>query len=439
MAQKFAFLDTTTFLHYPSLEQLDWLRLLSTDDAILIVGQIVVRQLNKLKDGSGARKFRDRANAALKALESHLQDSLTASLRERVELRFAANDPRLDFTARQLVREVEDDWLIANVIEFRENHEDADIVLVTDDLGLQMKARTHNILPFKIPANLRLPEGIDPNERRVRDLEFELRSLKHALPRLRLVFPELGTRLRVSLKRMPRTSEVDVERQMAGVRGKFPKLVKAAGYSAADLMRGPGPENIDAYNLEIDRYWVQYQKYLIAIAEYADAQQRTFELQIALENTGGAPATDIDIFMHFPDGLIVLGEDEPQSAPEEPTAPEMPMSPLEKMKASFIQSPNTDRIGAILATALRPPAIATPDIAPHNVSRPAIRRTNSFEVEFRVNRVKHKFLAHLEPLWVGFDSWENAKSFGIQYSLIAANFPNAVEGRLDLLIDQSSD
>ena len=70
-----------------------------------------------------------------------------------------------------------------------------------------------------------------------------------------------------------------------------------------------------------------------------------------------------------------------------------------------------------------------------NVSSPTIRRTNSIEVHFHVRELKHNVQQEFDPLFLLFDSWDTAKSFTVEYRLLAANVPLPVTGNLHVIVD----
>ena len=67
MTTKHAFLDTNTFLHFRSFEQIHWPVVLNCDQATLVLAPVILSELDKKKyDSSG--KIRERARAPLLVL-----------------------------------------------------------------------------------------------------------------------------------------------------------------------------------------------------------------------------------------------------------------------------------------------------------------------------------------------------------------------------------
>ena len=76
------------------------------------------------------------------------------------------------------------------------------------------------------------------------------------------------------------------------------------------------------------------------------------------------------------------------------------------------------------------------DISLPNVSPPTIRRTDSYEVNFHVARIKHKTHESCPTLYAIFDSFDSARSFHTDYRILAANVPQEITGQLHVIIQK---
>ncbi len=435
MVHKFSFLDTNTFLHFPSIEQIDWLKHLSAKRVTLVVAVVVLRELNKRKDALGSpKKIRKRASLALKTLRRFLKEGAT-EVRPAVELQFRPNDPVFDFGSHGLTRELSDDYLLASILKFRQENPEAEIVLITQDMGLEVKAHEHSIQVLELPEKLRLPEEMDQDEKYMKELEEKVRRYERRMPDLKLVFQGGGDRFRVSL---PQTGvNQDVIRD--NIRRGYPPLKKAGGYSGADLFRGTvvSPGQIDEYNKRIETFYAEYEVYLQALDEYMQWRQRVIPLNIVLHNDGTCPAQSVDILMYLPDaGLKLLQEDDLVEPPAEPEAPERPKTFSEMMttvKGAIEEFGKGPYISPEVMRSLRSPVFHP---AQDNVSRLSIKKIKSYEVCDHVMEVKHKLSEDLEPLYILIDSLETARSLTIEYSIHANNVPDKVEGELHVIVEK---
>jgi hypothetical protein len=424
-------LDTHAFLHYRSLEEIDWLKLLGADDVSILIAPVVTRELDKIKVTHDKKKIRKRAAAALSKIAESLRKPPPRHIRSGVELRFRQSEPSIDFDAHRLNDKISDDWLIATALELREEYPNGRLVIVTNDVGFQMKAVGHGLECVEIPEEYSLPDLPDPDELRTRELERELTGYRRAAPDLRLTFLDGKDHLRVQLARIPLPGDEDISRRMTELRLAHPRATKPERYSGAELMLGGvGPLDIDRHNDRTEKFYVEYERYLKSLDKFEDAQRRLFQIAIVLRNTGYSPAEDIDIYLHLPDGLTIAEDVESlMTIPNEPRAPVGPRSTMQEQAEQALASIKLTNIAH-----LRMPDFSHIDAIGANVSSPTIRRTNSFEVQLNVQQLKHTLEIEFDPLFVLFDSWETTKSIAIRYRILAANVPTPIRGDLHVAV-----
>ena len=428
-----AFLDTNTFLHFPRLDHLDWPELLQATDVQLIIAPVVIRELNRHKDFPTSVKTRERAATALTMLDKWSDSSSPVLIRKFVELQFRVYDPLIDFPAFNLSRSISDDHLIATILEQRDESGQDPILLVTADLGLKLKAKTHQISIFQLPTNLRLPDDVLPEERKLRELETELKRMRDRLPRVRLLFANKEQHLKVQL---PSSNGPTVEALSgAELRVQYPKMqipkIESQPRPAQFLvgLAGVSPEDIETYNGQLDGFYAEYEKYVLGLRDFYAVRGRTTSGSILAVNDGTCPAQDVRIFMHFPDGFNLVTKENLPKEPAKPKPPHQPLTLAEKM-AWAVQVPNFS---------LRPPHFdLPPNTGRANVSSPSIRRTKSYDVEVSIAALRHGFAEALEPLYLIFESRESARSFTIDYRIHAANLPDPSVGQLHFIIDGST-
>lgn len=430
-----AFLDTNVFLHYKPIDEIDWPDLLKVDRATLIVAPVVLRELDKLKSLGEKARTRARAASAIRKLSGYLSTPSSAVVGDRIEIHFVESDPVVAFEPLRLSPELPDDWLIATMLEHRANHPGSCITLVTGDLGLQVKARTHSLSWLELPHTLKLPEETDADQRRIRELEREVLELKRRLPDLRLTFENGANHRDFSLSKGPPLTVDAISQLMAELRLKYPKAQKPDHVLVADLVFGvPSDLDIKKFNTMLDKFYVAYEAYLRAAHEDADMRGRVIRVALKLKNIGSCPADDIGIHMSLPDGLRVAETlEELCKPPKEPMAPSRPRTQLEKnLLQSVSITPAFDILNRVQEL-IRPTAVPAKLLS--NVSGPKIRRTDSFEVDFHVGKLKHNLQVDLDPLVIAFDSWDTSRSFTFGYRLLAGNVPDPVEGKLHVVVE----
>ncbi len=434
MLQLSAFLDTNTFLHFPRPDQLDWPELLQATDVRLIIAPVVIRELNRHKDFPTSNKTRERAATVLRMLDKWSDEPSPVLIRKSVELQFRVQDPLIDFAAFNLSRDILDDHLIATILEHRIGADQDTLVLVTADVGLKLKAKTHQITVFRLPANLRLPDEVLPEEKRRRELETELKRLRDRSPQLRLLFDNHEPHVKVQL---PFSDQPTLETLSAiELRTKHPKMQvpKPALSRQSEMFLASlneiSPEDIEKYNQQLEKFYAAFEEYTSNLKFLYALRGRMICVNILAENDGTCPAQDVHVFVHFPDGFDLLTEDTLPKEPPRPKPPHKPETPAETMARAF-QVPSLYSFSPHLNV----PSMTT---GPANVSRPSIRRTKSYDVEVSITVLRHGFSEALDPLYLIFESRKSIRSFTIDYRIHAANLPDPSVGQLHFIVDGST-
>jgi hypothetical protein len=333
-----------------------------------------------------------------------------------------------------LSKDVADDWLLASAIEFarEKNFSPEDVMIATDDLGLELKVKGQPALSIlTLPAHLRLLDEADPEEARIKELESENRRLKSSLPRLNLAFSNKSSSLEITIESPVELPEDKIKEGLAQLRCKYPLLTPESFAAPSVLSALISPQDVSAYNMELLSFFKKTEDYYLEMVQYVNRSRLTVKLGLVLQNTGNAPADDIDAELHFPDGTSVL-EDDAQDV--EPKRPKPPLTPQEKFTRQF-QFPS----GLALAH-IATPHFDIPDFTPRtpaNTRLKGIRKTNSYLVSFAVDRLKHTTFEELPSVRFRFDSFETVKPFQIDYTLLAANLPLPATGALNILASVS--
>jgi hypothetical protein len=400
---------------------------------------MVVRELDRLKDGQNATKrSRERARKTLVRFRELWANSLVAELRTGISLRALPEEPSIDFASHGLSRDWHDDQLIATVISYRERAPRERIVIVTRDVGPELKARHHGLEAVRLPNYLELADEVDPADKRLRELERQLAELKSAVPQLRLRFAGEDNRTIISVPARVSAAE-RIARRMAALREEYPKVEARrsappassltmrdvlAASNIVGVMGSYSPGEVTRYNTELDQFFTAYEEHLYRMSGYEAFMRLAFPLKIELLNEGTAPAEDLDVFLHFPDGFELFAQSDLPKAPSEPLPPSKPRTSLEML-------------GTVVSSAAHSnfllPRVSSPG-PPPNVSSPRIRRSNSYEVSVKVRRLKHGLSAGFDPLYLVFHSDGAVRSIGIDYRINAANTPKEATGKLHVVI-----
>ena len=449
---KFVFLYTNAYLHYQMFDQIKWVNILESDQIVIVVPPVIIRELNKHKDTHPHQRVKKRAAAVIKKLHELVRSGTLVPLNEHIGILFEDRDPLLDYQTYQLNKEIQDDQLIASVIVCRIENPGYETLLVTSDYGLHLltKARRQEITTVTLPDNLKLAEEPDPEQKRIKELEQKIHELTQKLPQPALIFSNESQHLKFDLYPATEVTASEIQEKAKKIRQEFPKLETSpsdasksnrsqstpGSLAAAIAAMSTGNEDTisakdaEEYNRELDKFYQSYEKYLEAENRYSNFLKRVIKLNVLVTNTGTAPAEDLDVFMHFPDGFELLDEDELPEPPEPPQPPARPLTQRQKI-LRIVNPPAVSTYSTFFPSqnigGIRP----TP-----NVSSPRITRSNSYDVDLQVRKVKHNLSEELDLLFVVFDSFENASSFQIDYRILAGNLPQEVEGKLHVIIQK---
>lgn len=438
-----AFLDTNIFLHYQPFDQINWPKELDAEEVELIIAPIVIRELDDHKDHHRLSSIRNRARASLKKIEALITGLEEIDMPEGVNV-FDMDEPSLSFNEYGLRNHVSDDHLIACCIERAGSEADKRIVIVTDDTGPRLKAHKHSIAAISLDDRLRLPSASGEIEKKNQDLQRKVQQFESSLPNLNLGFSDGSQNLMIEI---PEPYEIDSNKINAKIKDlekRYPKMYlesdQPSNSDSSNLadqlaqvrrsmakfssLNKPSQEEYDRYNSELDHFFENYKDYLHRLADYKNRESRTIEIEVVLFNRGTAPAEDVDVFMHFPDGFLLFGEEELPETIEPPKPPRKPMSRAELMGRLTLPTSS----------------LYSPHISSHfsmsdpNISSPSIKKTNSYDVNYSVGKLKQHMEAPCDKLFVYFENVEDAKSFGIDYRINAANIPHEIEGKLNVMI-----
>jgi hypothetical protein len=451
----YCFLDTNIFLQYQMFDDVDWPKLLDVENVTLVVTRQVIAELDKHKHDPASNRRRKRSRRVLKKLmvcfeeqEGYVRDNVTLDIQTDIIksswLLEHGYDPKNA-----------DDCIVGAVHYFRESRNDENVILIGDDYGARLKAKANGVRTIAPPNDLEpLPNEADPLQRENLRLRQELQDLKNALPNLIITIEngdnhsdtiqyevDFGA---VTLNESEVQRELSLQQQELQYDGPASDDLQVedsenqAPQTVADVLRLrmlddlPSREDIERYNVLLELYLEnEYRNYLIDKSIYEQTQLRTVPIKLLLENVGKAPAEDIDVWLHFPDGFKLLREHELSQIPKIPTPPQKPepggyqgllggqFNSIPNVSDSLLHRSIFDRdLSRILSN--DPPRYSL-----------SIKKTNSYEVNYWAQDLKHRNYLEFERLYLIFEEInEPHTAFEVQYSITAANVPDELTGRL---------
>jgi hypothetical protein len=450
MSFKALFIDTNILLHYQSFDEIDWLRILNVEQVEIRLPSIVIQELDKHKYSSSS-KLRDKATKVIRKLHKLADSGFQIKLKPNIDICFEVNSKVADFTTLNLDPNSQDDRMLSSILSFRAENPDLPVILVAADLGLRLKAKYYQIEAICLPDDLKLPSELDQNEKRIKELEQEVLELKRRAPELKLYFSSGSNRLNYQIKKLfpadidlnvvlherieqlkeehPKISEIESSNQATN----FPDITSMTigqmyGSDIPEIL----PSEISTYNKNLDKFYTDYEHHLKQYIHWLELRSRSVLLEISIFNVGTCPAEDIDVFMHFPDGFILRKLANFPEKPQELEPPSQPVPRTRKDRLSLLITPSL----AISALPQIAPFLNSQSRVQPNVSSPNIRRSNSYDVELHVRKLKQNMSEPFDRMIITFDSFEQASSFRIDYRIVAANVPKPITGALHVIVER---
>ena len=428
------FLDCMIYLHYRHIEELDLPSLLNTNRVTIVIPPITLHELDKQKNMHKSRKVSNRARSILKKIEQWYSGE--PSLKKDISFEFPPDVPKIDYQKYGLDPQWSDHALIASIFEYRMKYSNEQIVLITQDTGPRLKAQQLGIEVRELPEEMKLPDELDPIEIENRELKKELGKYQNAMPKLTVCFAGSNDHRCFSLTKSPENMDNVIACKIDDLRRKFPKLYQSPSDSFTLLTEHSPDMNIfdsimpreyNKYNSDVDKYLSAYKQYMYKKWNYDEYLRLTISFKIEIRNTGSIPAEDVDVEIHFPEGFILMTEDNLPALPKAPLPPQKPGSQSNKIISNSISDFKR------LLNSTRPTRYPIPNI----FNMFGIKRKDSYTlVTDHFTRIKHGASVKLQEIYLKFDSYESARAFHCDYIIRPGNIPEPIEGKLHFKIEE---
>jgi rRNA-processing protein FCF1 len=424
------FLDTNTLIHYKFLDEIDWVHELEDTEINLIICSTVLSELEKKKLYDADLNVRNRCKTIVSKL-SQILDTEDRKIKKNVNITFVEFEPILDWAIYQLSKEISDDRILATILNSNKN-----AILVTHDLGLKLKAKSLGVTVKSLSKTLFVELKKDKKDEKIKQLESEILRLKSINPKLvlRFEYDKQYTNKYCFIKR--KEVPYDHQRTLLQIARQRDLLKyidpKRALYNtmlekmAVDIYKVQDDE-INRYENEVNEHLQKLEYYYKKEWEYKETMKHFFSINLLLLNEGTAPAINIDIFLHFPDGFEMYNESDMPSSPKKPIAPEKPQTVIQKMQRGLFS------VNATIPSLIFPHHIQD-SISQEN--HPSIKKTNSYDVHYQFEELKHTL--PLLPLFIFYKNKEDISSFSFSYKIIANNYPEPFEDNLHIIFSSDN-
>lgn len=156
LAKAWCFCDANVFLHYAPFDQVDWPSELGYKAVVLVVPVAVLRALDRYKSDREHKRQQKRARQVLPLFGKYglvVSPGALAPVRSGVELLLRDREPPIpgDFDAAD-----PDDRIVADALDFRWTHPGANVLVLSGDYAVRLKARGRGLEQRAVPDHLEL-------------------------------------------------------------------------------------------------------------------------------------------------------------------------------------------------------------------------------------------------------------------------------------------
>lgn len=427
---KSIFLDTNIFLHFKSFDEIQWLEEINVTECEIVLSPFVIDELDRKKVGNS--KVSNRARTTLQKIEKLLEMNVLV-IQNVIRLNILNYKPaKALYEEYNLSFEEPDQRILASIIDYRLKNPTNTAILCSDDVGPRIRAKEFNIDVLKLSDKYRLPLEESEVEKKIKRLEQENLLLKTSIPKLKIGFEGGNEYKKIQIKESSLvTKDHFIRTAMQHIRDELPHMeinIKKDSnentlFSISLQLSTLSQEQVDQYNLDLERYFDRYQQYLELLYEFMRQKELSYPIELFILNEGSVPGEEIDVHLHFPDGFDLMY---PDSLIKRPKKPDPPYKPKHRMDfgSHFIHTPSF-----ISSTELT-------SRTNFNLNKPTIKKTNSYDVSMFRRSIKHSYSIKLDDLVMVYAERDHIKNYQIDYEISAANMPQRVKGKLNIIFEK---
>lgn len=170
-------------------------------------------------------------------------------------------------------------------------------------------------------------------------------------------------------------------------------------------------EEVINFNERLEGYYLRYEKYINELEKYRQLQLRALHIKLDLTNVGSKPASNIDVEIGIPDGLLIFEEDKfpvPPLCPQPPELEPVPTPKIYRVPEKYTSfNPRDESIWLDLDTENR-------------------------RIRFHVDELKHGYHICSQLFFLVFETMAEIGSKEIPISISANETPQHFKGKLKL-------
>jgi len=180
----YCFIDSNSFLHYRMFTDINWNKVTNSSSVLLIVCPAVLKELDQKKFSEHDINIRNRSQQVISKMSKMVTSNKIHKIKKNLDLMFISSEPSIDWEKEGLSSQIPDDRIVVSILEQKNNFEN--IILVTSDIGLTLKASNKGIKCISLPDEYRLNIKKDKKQKEIEKLRDKITVLENKLPVLKL-------------------------------------------------------------------------------------------------------------------------------------------------------------------------------------------------------------------------------------------------------------
>lgn len=326
ISKKIFFTDTNLFLQCKQLTDLDWSMISNGSDILLMISRPVQKEIDSLKSDGNRRRAKRAREASSFMKKMILSGDKISIIRESdpcVEVSFPEYHSGKNAKPAILDLNRSDDQIISEALLYQEENPNYDVELLTHDTNQILTAKNCG-LPFTVvPDDWLLPPEQDPRDKRISELEKQLKKYEESLPTINITAQgkednDIDT-LDFNITIYSELSDAEIEKlanavfQNHPLRTKFdrdsqiepPELSPVEGVYREWVYRPPDNEEIEQYtNVKYPEWQAKVKKFFKRLAYKKGYPNRNAKITITIDNIGGKPAENLIVEFEALGGIL---------------------------------------------------------------------------------------------------------------------------------------
>ncbi|BEU25787.1 PIN domain-containing protein [Paraburkholderia sp. 22B1P] len=317
--------DTNFFLQCNDYTMLEWSIVTDDLDITIAVPRVVQKELDNHKDGGNSRRASRarKTSASFAAVVDSESNTSTTEVRGR-KLTLELLTPRIrteDFPDLDLQNQ--DDVIVAEALWVKRERPEHRITFLSNDTPALLTAKSQQLPFLRPPDKWQLPPEKDERDKKIDELQRQLKTLTSQHPELEFILPEHSTRsVMFDVTVFPQLTETEVDALMNEVSTQFPMATRfpaepppiangavmqlARAIAASGKWQPPSTGEIETYQNDQYPEWLQQTETRLRGIHDSLNTEVFVEFDVSLTNVGQQTAKNL-LVSYRANGPIVFG------------------------------------------------------------------------------------------------------------------------------------